>query len=155
MNIASRCLSAAALALLLSSTAAAEFMSVSPERANVREGPGTDYDVLWEAWRFTPFEVLEWSDEWAKIKDFEGDVGWAHQSVLSELPCVIVAGKHANVRDGPGLDYGLLWTVDRGYPFNVLGADGDWLRLSDGDGLEGWMFRKLLWGNVDPGAGGA
>ncbi|MBU2574707.1 MAG: SH3 domain-containing protein [Elusimicrobia bacterium] len=140
----------AGAALLLVPAAAAELMSVAVEKANVREGPGLENPVLWQAWRFTPFEVLEWSGAWIYIEDFVGDTGWLHQSVLSETPAVIVAGKYANIRKGPGMDYEVLWTVEREYPLKVLERDGDWLKVSDEEELEGWIYGKLVWGNKEP-----
>jgi len=139
----------AGVALFLATAAAAEIMSVSTEKANVREGPGAENPALWQAWRFTPFEVQEWSGEWAYVKDFVGDTGWLHRSVLSETPAVIVIGKYANIRTGPGLDYEVAASVDREYPFRAIERNGDWLKVSDGE-IEGWIFIKLVWGNMDP-----
>jgi len=141
----------AGAALFLATAAAAEIMSVSTEKANVREGPGTENPALWQAWRFTPFEVQEWSGEWAYVKDFAGDAGWLHKSVLSETPAVIVAGKYANIRTGPGLEYEVTVSVEREYPLRAIERNGDWLKVSDDGEIEGWIFIKLVWGNIDPG----
>lgn len=125
-------------------------MCVSPKKANVREGAGTEYPVAWVANQHTPFEVLDRDGEWADVKDVDGDTGWAHQSVLSSDPCVIMAGKRANVRSGPGLEHEVLWEVEHGYPFKVLQRQGDWLQVTDGDEVEGWIFIELVWGNTQP-----
>ena len=137
-------------ALFLATAAAAEIMSVSTEKANVREGPGTGNPALWQAWRFTPFEVREWSGEWAYVVDFAGDTGWLHRSVLSETPAVIVIGKYANIRTGPGLDYEVIVSAEREYPLKAIERNGDWLKVSDDEGTEGWISVKLVWGNIDP-----
>ena len=134
--------------VLSASQAGAEIMCLSSKKANVREGAGTEYPVAWVADQYTPFKVLSWDGEWVNVKDVDGDAGWAHQSVLSSDPCVIVAGKRANVRSGAGLEHEVLWEVERGYPFKVLRRQGDWLQVTDGDKVEGWIFKKLMWGNT-------
>ena len=108
------------------------------------------YPVAWVADRHTPFEVLKWDGEWANVKDVDGPTGWAHRSVLSSDPCVIMVGKRANVRSGPGLEHAALWEVWRGYPFKVLRRQDGWLQVTDGDEVEGWIFIRLVWGNTHP-----
>lgn len=145
----------AGAALFLSTAAAAEIMSIATEKANVREGPGIENPVRWQAWRFTPFEVQERSGEWVHVKDFAGDTGWLHKSVLSETPAVIVVGKYANIRTGPGLGYEAVVTVEREYPLKLLERNGDWLKVSDDEEIEGWIFVKLVWGSAGPEVNGS
>ena len=39
-----------------------------------------------------PLDVINRSEDWLQIKDFEGDTGWVHQSmVMSDNPTVIAA----------------------------------------------------------------
>ena len=141
---------AAGTALFLATTAAAGIMSVTTEKANVREGPGSQNPVLWQAWRYTPFDVQEWSGSWAYVVDFAGDTGWLHKSVLSETPAVIVVGKYANIRKGPGLSYGVTVAVEREYPLKVTEKKGDWLKVTDDEEIDGWIYSKLVWGNSEP-----
>ncbi|MBI2070082.1 MAG: SH3 domain-containing protein [Elusimicrobia bacterium] len=139
--------------LLICSHGNAEFMSLASNKANIRKGPGTEYPVIWQAWRFTPFEILELGNEWAKVKDFENDIGWIHQSLLSDVSTVIVMGKFANIRKGPGLKHAVLWIAYRGYPLKVLDREEDWLKVSDGKKIKGWIFRTLVWGSTKEGGG--
>lgn len=139
------------MALFLTSAAGAEIMSVSTEKANVRESPGLGSPVLWQAHRFTPFEVRERKGEWAYVSDFVGDTGWLHSSVLTETSAVIVTGKYANIRTGPGLNYEVIATAEYECPLKAIERHGDWLKVLDVGGIEGWIFVKLVWGSVDPG----
>lgn len=136
--------------LLAVSARAAEFISAGAQQINVRSEPSLRAKVLWQAWRYTPFEILEWGEEWAMLRDFEGDEGWVHQSVLSSQATVIVAGKRANVREGPALEFDVLWSVEREYPLKVLGYEGDWVQVSDGVDVHGWINKRLLWGSKEP-----
>lgn len=58
-----------------------------------------------------------------------------------------VKSKPANVRAGPGIGYPLRWTfVRRHLPVEVLAEYGNWRRIRDADGEEGWMLGALLSG---------
>jgi len=53
---------------------AGERMAISVSVANIRSGPGQNYEVLWRAEKHTPIEILErdQSGDWCYFKDFEG-----------------------------------------------------------------------------------
>jgi SH3-like domain-containing protein len=52
-----------------------------------------------------------------------------------------------NVRVGPGIDYPLKWTfVRRGLPVEIIAEFGNWRRIRDWQGEQGWMFGPLLSG---------
>ena len=58
-----------------------------------------------------------------------------------------VKSKPANVRAGPGVGYPLRWTfVRRHLPVEILAEYGNWRRIRDADGEEGWMLGALLSG---------
>lgn len=143
----------AASALLSPLAAWAEVLSIVPRKANVREGPGAREAVLWQAWRLTPFLILDWVGDWAKVRDYEGDDGWVHGSLLGDSPTVIVVAKSAVVRGGPGAGYGGLWTLEEGYTLRVLAARDGWLKVSDDDEVHGWILRKAVWGRTTPDEG--
>lgn len=140
---------AAVLPFAQGSDARAEYLSVASRKANVREGPGPRKAVLWQAWRLTPFMVLDWVGDWAKVQDYEGDVGWVYGSLLTDVPTVIVSAKTAAVRGGPGAGYRGLWTLDEGYTLKVLAVDGVWLKVTDDDEVRGWVLRRSVWGRAE------
>lgn len=139
----------AALGLLLAAAPlrAAVLMSVSVKKAVLREGPGSQYPVMWEALALTPLEILRWQDGWAKVQDYEGYHGWMHKSVLGDAPTVIVKVKKANLRAGPGLRHDVLWELEKEYALNVHERRGNWLKVSDPE-VDGWIARSLVWGKT-------
>ncbi len=139
----------AALSFAQPHQARAEYLSISSRKANVRQGPGGGRPVLWQAWRLTPFLVLDWVGDWAKVRDYEGDDGWVHGSLLSDIPTVIVTAKNAAVRGGPGAVYKGLWTLEEGYTLKVLDVDGAWLKVTDDDEVRGWVLRRSVWGRAE------
>ena len=134
-------------ALLLPATAVAEnILSVAPERANVRSGPGADYDIVWEVARYYPVEVLDRDGNWLRISDCESDEGWIYRTLLSGVPTVVVTSQKANVREGPGLEHGISWVLDKEYSLKLLETEGNWLKVSDGGEVSGWIHKSVAWG---------
>ena len=129
-------------------TAMAERLAVSAPIANIRSGPGTDgYDILWKAEKYYPIEVLEKKGDWIKFKDFEGDRGWIHTSLVGDIPSVITNRENCNFRSGPGTGdgYTILFTLEKGVPFKILEKKGDWLYVQHADGDKGWVYKSLVW----------
>lgn len=124
-------------------------MCVHTARANVREGPGGKYDVLWVEWRYAPFQILEQKGRWYRIMDFEGYKGYLHSSVLTLDDCVIVDVKEAHVRTGPGDEYDAKWILEQGYPLLVVERKQAWLKVTDSEEVTGWIHKDNVWGLDD------
>jgi SH3-like domain-containing protein len=133
-------------ALSFAGRADAAYLSVSSARANVRSGPGLGYETIWTVERHSPLWFLGEQGDWIEFRDADGDEGWIHRDLTSTRPSVIVVGEYANVREGPGLGHGVAWVVYRRHSLRVLDREGDWLQVSDGEEVEGWIHRRLVWG---------
>ncbi|TWI74127.1 SH3-like domain-containing protein [Desulfobotulus alkaliphilus] len=131
--------------LMSSAAAAAERLTVERPTLNVRSGPGTQYSVLWQAEANYPIEVLERKDGWVRFRDFEGYEGWVSGRLVGRTPSVVVKNPRANVRSGPGTNHSIVFTVEKGVPFRVLGRQGDWIQIRHADGDEGWIHGNLVW----------
>ncbi len=72
------------------------------------------------------------------------------QTGASGLPLprfVSLAADAANMRTGPGRQYPILWHYVRpGLPLLIIAEYGNWRRVRDRDGSEGWMHASLLSG---------
>ena len=120
-------------------------LSVGVQKANVRKGPGTEYPILWSVGKYYPADIIKTTGNWYQIKDFEGDVGWMHKSLLGKNPAVIVKARLANVRKGPGKNHSVLFRAEKGVTFKLLQKKDSWLRVQHADGEIGWIYRKLVW----------
>jgi uncharacterized protein YgiM (DUF1202 family) len=49
----------------------------------------------------------------------------------------------ANVRSGPGTNFPVQYTLEKGAPITAYSHLTDWLRISDGNGRPGWIYRGL------------
>lgn len=59
-------------------------------------------------------------------------------------PLRLQATGRTNVREGPGTDQPVLFTVDRGTPVTAYSAVGDWVKVTDDAGRTGWIIRSRL-----------
>lgn len=57
---------------------------------------------------------------------------------------VSVAKAQINMRAGAGTQHDSLWTLTRGYPLEVTGRQGQWLKVRDFENDAGWVYRPLL-----------
>lgn len=133
---------------LLPLLAFAEWASVSTKQANVREGPGVSRAVEYQAWIYSPLQVLTRKGEWVQVRDFEKDTGWVHNAALSDAATVVVKSEKANIRSGPGTKSPVVWQVDRGYPFLLVEQNGVWLHVKDDEDIDGWVNKAMVWGNI-------
>ena len=56
---------------------------------------------------------------------------------------VSINREDSNMRAGPGTQFKALWRLIRGYPLRVTGRRGQWFKVRDFEGDEGWVFRPL------------
>ncbi|MDY0131968.1 MAG: SH3 domain-containing protein [Desulforegulaceae bacterium] len=124
---------------------AGERLSVESNRVNVRSGPGTKYEVLWQAEKNYPLEVVEEKGKWVHFKDFEGYEGWAYKPLLGKKKTVVVKVYKSNIRSGPGTEHPIVFTAEKGTPFEVIDTKNGWQRVRHSDGDSGWISSSLLW----------
>lgn len=65
-------------------------------------------------------------------------------STASAITLVSVDGENVNMRSGPGGNYSVLWELGQGFPLEVVGSKGDWLKVKDFEGDSGWIYGKLV-----------
>ena len=120
-------------------------MSVSVPIANIRSGPGTNYEILWNVEKYYPLQIMKKKGAWYKFRDFEGDSGWIHSSLLKNVKSVLTKKRKSNVRSGPGTKYRIVFRVEKGVPFRVLAKKGNWNKIQHSDGDKGWIHESLVW----------
>ncbi|MGD8519620.1 MAG: SH3 domain-containing protein [Desulfobacterales bacterium] len=131
--------------ILGANLAQAERLAVSAGVANVRSGPGTEYEILWKVEKYHPIFVIEKTDSWYHFRDFEGDKGWLHDSLVSKIKTIITKGEVNNIRSGPGTKFKILFKVEKGIPFKVLTRKEGWIHIQHADGDKGWIHASLVW----------
>jgi SH3-like domain-containing protein len=126
----------------------ASALCVKESEANLRSGPGTQYEKLWEVFQYMPFKKLKKKGQWYKVSDVVKDVYWIYAPLTtSSYKCAVVKGEKANIRKGPGTDKPQTSSSPalQYYSFKVLKIKGDWVQVKDEYGDTGWIFKSLLW----------
>jgi SH3-like domain-containing protein len=146
MKIKSLCFCGVMVFLLLSSASQAEQrVSVSVPEANIRSGSGNNFEVLWKSEKYFPLAVIKKIGDWYQVKDFEGDQGWVHQSLVGNTPSVITIKDKCNLRSEPKPDAKVLFSVGPGIPFKVLKRSNKWILVEHADGDKGWIHESTVW----------
>ena len=127
------------------SAGAAEYVTVNKDGVNIRSGPDTNKEILWEVFKNFPLKVLKRDGQWVQTEDFEGDKGWVYAPLLSKEKMVIIKVDAANMRIGAGTNYEVIATVKYGVVFKPLAREGEWVKVEHKDGTVGWLHEKLIW----------
>ncbi|MCH8311419.1 MAG: hypothetical protein IID17_00365 [Nitrospinae bacterium] len=128
----------------------AEALCISNKKANLRQGPGTHYEKLWQVFKYMPFKEMKKKGNWYRVKDVDGDIYWVHRKLITKkYQCAVIKNNKTNLRKGPGTKYDLIsWSpVDKYFSMKVLLIKGRWVRIEDGVGDKGWVSRSLIWIN--------
>ena len=69
---------------------------------------------------------------------------WSVCGHAAGITMVSVAGEKVNLRKGPSTRYPVIWELGRGFPLRVIGAKGNWLKVSDFENDVGWVYKNLV-----------
>ncbi len=131
--------------ILCGAADAGQRISVSASKADIRSGAGNNFDVLWKSEKYYPFSVVKKAGDWYQVKDFQGDEGWVHQSLVGNTPSVITAKDKNVLRSEPKPDAKVLFTVGPGIPFKVDKRKDKWILVEHADGDKGWIHESTVW----------
>ena len=74
-----------------------EFLTLKNDKVNLRQGPSFEYPIkLIYKKKYLPVIILDKSETWRKIKDFENNSGWIHISQLSKKKSAINIKNNSN-----------------------------------------------------------
>jgi SH3-like domain-containing protein len=123
------------------------FASLKADEVNLRAGPGQSYQIEWVFTRKgLPVEIVAEYDQWRKIQDVDGTVGWVHRVMLSGQRAVLIAGVDVvTAFDEPANKNLPVFQAEPGVQGRLLRCEDDWCRI-DVDGAKGWLPMASLWG---------
>lgn len=132
--------------ILAQTSSNTHMVSVKGSVLNMRSGPGTHNEILWELKKGYPLQVQKRQGRWLKVRDFEGDSGWVARSLTGSTPHHIVKSKVANVRSSPSTKGRIVGKAEYGELVRTQEKRAGWVRVERSDGPDGWISKKLLWG---------
>jgi SH3-like domain-containing protein len=121
-----------------------EILSVTTHTAYLKSAPysSANYEVPVNY----PLFVLQETEEFLEVTDFENRRGWVNRGVVGNAAAVVIKADQANVRKGPGLEHDLVFRALRGVAFQVVEINGEWVHVKHESGKQGWVHEKLTWG---------
>jgi SH3-like domain-containing protein len=126
------------------------FVSLKPDRVNVRGGPTRDHEVTFVYTRSgLPVEITAESDNWRRIRDWEGSEGWVYHSLLSGRRTAVVSPKDKKqlvpLHAKGDANSAIIARLQAGVLTSVRRCDGSWCQIA-GSGFDGWVVQEQLWG---------
>jgi SH3-like domain-containing protein len=122
------------------------YVSLRSSKINLRSGPGMNFPIQWVYQRrHMPVEIIAEYDTWRKIRDWQGTVGWVHQSMLDGSRYVLITGSERILRQDATETSPPAARLMPGVIPELLKCAGAWCRL-DIEGYKGWLKRDEFYG---------
>ena len=124
------------------------FLSLKNNEVNVRVGPSKEYPIKFiYKKKYLPLEVLDKSETWRKIKDFENNSGWIHISQLSKKKSAININNNSLIYKKPTIYSKPIVKLEIGRLVLIKKCKVKWCKITSG-GYSGWIFKGSLWGKI-------
>ena len=124
------------------------FLSLKNNEVNVRIGPSKKYPIKFTYnKKYLPLEILDKSETWRKIKDFEKNSGWIHISQLSKKKSAINTKNNSVLYKKSTIYSKPIATLEIGRLVLIEKCKVKWCKITTGD-FKGWVFKSSLWGKL-------
>ena len=127
------------------------YVTLKSAPVNARGGPGEDYKALWTFQaKGVPLQVVEESDDWRRVCDPEGGLGWVRARTLdgTHRRVMRITGSDLEMRRGPSAEAKVSAVLAARSTAQLLGCKGGWCRISV-DHATGWVRGDEVWGAAD------
>jgi SH3-like domain-containing protein len=136
---------------LISKIAANEdnfFLSLKNQEVNLRQGPSFEYPIKFTyKKRYLPVIIIDRSETWREIKDFENNSGWIHISQLSKKKSAINTKNNSILYKKPTIYSKPIAKLETGRLVLIKRCKEKWCKITTG-GFKGWIFENSLWGKI-------
>ena len=114
----------------------------------MRKGPSRDHPIDWVyKTKNLPLKIVSEFENWRKVIDSEGTIGWIHRSQLSNKRMVQVTLENLEIRNKPNNDAKVIAIAEIGVLLNLERCDEKWCRLSHKK-IKGWSLRNGFFGLI-------
>ena len=124
------------------------YLTLKSGTVNLRQGPSLDHPIkLIYKKKFLPVKILDKSETWRKIRDFENNSGWIHISQLSKKKSAINVKNNSILYKKPTIFSKPLARIESGRLMLVKKCEIKWCKIST-DSFNGWILKNALWGKT-------
>ena len=124
------------------------FLSLKNSEVNLRQGPSFEYPIkLIYKKKYLPVIILDKSETWRKISDFENNSGWIHISQLSKKKTAINIKNNSVLYQKPTIYSKPIAKLEAGRLVLIKKCKIKWCKITSG-GFVGWIVKSSLWGKI-------
>ena len=124
------------------------FLTLKNNEVNLRQGPSFEYPIkLIYKKKYLPVIILDQSETWRKIKDFENNSGWIHISQLSKKKSALNIKNNSVLYKKPTIYSKPIAKLEIGRLILIKKCKVKWCKITTG-GFKGWIFESSLWGKI-------
>ena len=126
-----------------------EFLTLKNIEVNLRQGPSFEYPIkLTYKKKYLPVIIIDKSETWRKIKDFENNSGWIHISQLSRRKSGINIKNNSIIYKKPTIYSKPIAKLEVGRLVLIKKCKMKWCKITSG-GFKGWITKSSLWGKIN------
>ena len=126
-----------------------KFLSLKNNEVNLRQGPSFEYPIkLIYKKKYLPVVILDKSETWRKIKDFENNSGWIHVTQLSKKKSAINIKNNSIIHKKPTIYSTPVAKLEIGRLVLITKCKIEWCKINTGN-YSGWVFKHVLWGKIN------
>ena len=126
-----------------------EFLTLKNIEVNLRQGPSFEYPIkLVYKKKYLPVIIIDKSETWRQIKDFENNSGWIHISQLSKRKSAINIKNNSIVYKKPTIYSKPIARLEVGRLVLIKRCNVKWCKITSG-GFSGWIKKNYLWGKIN------
>ena len=123
-----------------------KFLTLKNIEVNLRQGPSFEYPIkLIYKKKYLPVIIIDKSETWRQIKDFEKNSGWIHISQLSKKKSAINAKNNSILYKKSTIYSEPIAKLEIGRLVLIKKCKDKWCKITSGD-YSGWIFQSSLWG---------
>ena len=125
-----------------------EFLTLKNIKVNLRQGPSFEYPIkLVYKKKYLPVIIIDKSETWRKIKDFENNSGWIHISQLSRRKSGINIKNNSIIYKKSTIYSKPIAKLEVGRLVLIKKCKTKWCKIASG-GFSGWIYKNSLWGKI-------
>ena len=125
-----------------------EFLTLKNIEVNLRQGPSFEYPIkLVYKKKYLPVIIIDKSETWRQIKDFENNSGWIHISQLSRRKSGINIKNNSIIYKKPTIYSKPIAKLEVGRLVLIKKCKTKWCKIASG-GFSGWIYKNSLWGKI-------
>jgi uncharacterized protein YraI len=137
-------------------------VTVTWTSANFRSGAGNEFPVLMTVNKGDKLTIIGERGEWFNVRLEDGQEGWissravnrqeyAPEKPITSAPTTFSSGTtkiltwdFSVVKSGPGNDYPVITTVQKGDKLTIVEQSGEWVKVRLENGQEGWIRSEVF-----------